>query len=67
MSSRRRDEFFSDHDNGLTSHAQHIRLVEAIRARDAAAAGDRMGRHIGRVEQHYLRQHGKNGETTSER
>lgn len=54
MSRRRREEFFKDPANGVTSQAQHIAIVEAIEARDVATATDLMGRHIGRVEDHYL-------------
>jgi DNA-binding FadR family transcriptional regulator len=57
MSRQRRTAFFAEHAHGLTSHQQHVGLVKAIGARDAAKASTLMSRHIGRVEQHYLRQH----------
>lgn len=54
MSRRRREEFFRDPAHGVTSQEQHALIVSAIAARDVAAATDLMGRHIGRVEDHYL-------------
>lgn len=57
MSRQRRIAFFAEHAHGLTSHQQHVGLVKAISARDAGKASTLMSRHIGRVEQYYLRQH----------
>lgn len=54
MARQRRNAFFSDHANGVTSHGHHVALVEAIAARDAEKASRLMSSHIGRVEQHYL-------------
>jgi DNA-binding FadR family transcriptional regulator len=67
MAHQRRTNFFADPANGLTSHAQHVELVRAIEARDAALASELMSRHIGRVEQRYLQQHDSEEKARSER
>lgn len=54
MSRQRRNAFFAEIGHGRTSHGHHVALVEAIEARNAAAATELMNSHIGRVEQHYL-------------
>lgn len=53
MSGSRRRAFFADRARRMTSHLQHVAMVDAIRERDAVKAEALLAAHIGRVEQHF--------------
>jgi DNA-binding FadR family transcriptional regulator len=49
-----RKAFFKNPDNGRISHSHHVKIVDAIVARDVPRAIKMMEEHIGRVEEYYL-------------
>lgn len=53
MSEQRRREFFSDHARCVVSHAQHLKMAQAIRDRDPSTAAVLMEAHIGRVDAYF--------------
>jgi DNA-binding FadR family transcriptional regulator len=49
-----RKAFFKNPENCRISHSHHVKIVEAIVARDVPRAIQMMEEHIGRVEQYYI-------------
>lgn len=53
-SQSRRDRYFADMQNGARSLHHHTLLLEAIEARDEAAAKNIMEQHLGKVESYWM-------------